>query len=600
MITHTNLQVEISDNLTQGCMSFELNQSIHGHHYFQASFSGEGLENDPLGLGHDSLSHIGQTLKIELSNNADESSNFKGVITSVRAIASGHSGQGQIIVFKGYSPTILLENGQNSQAYVNQSLSDIISHACEGTPSNLLKLSVKPVNNPKLAYTVQYNETAFEFINRMACRFGEWLYYDGSEMVVGENKQPEITLIYGSDLQSFDYAMQSASVVRQFMAHSYVGNQTQNINTKSVQPGISGTGKQVYNSSTKTWQAPQNGILLHFGEDDSLKKQLDDISKVAVEGAAANQVVLNGSSTNPALYPGLNIKIKGYDDREYGTYIITSVNHQYKVGGDYRNSFTAVPSEVKATPHANPALTPRCEAQAGIVDDNNDPEGLGRVKVRLYWQNDTVTPWLRIAMPYSGGDKGVYFVPEKGEEVMVGFEGGNAEQPFVIGSLYHGKASPGDFANDNNDIKAIKTRSGHTIRFNDAEGGTSISIEDPNGNSILFDTKGKNITISAPETMTLNAKNLKINVDEKMTTSVGSDMITKVSANHKLNITEKFELTSAEANEKVDGNKKITVKGDLKIESDAADIIAKHGDMLIKSGAVATMQGKSDAKVNKG
>src|ERR1035437_355890 len=96
MITHTDLLVEIGDNLVQGCMSLELSQSIHGHHYFQARFSGEGLENDPLGLGSDSLNQIGQTFKTELSNNASESSNFKGIITSVRAIASGHSGQGQI------------------------------------------------------------------------------------------------------------------------------------------------------------------------------------------------------------------------------------------------------------------------------------------------------------------------------------------------------------------------------------------------------------------------------------------------------------------------------------------------------------------------
>jgi len=600
MITHTNLQVEIGDNLTQGCMSLVLNQTIHGHHYFQASFSGEGLENDPLGLGSDSLNQIGQTFKAELSNNANESSNFKGIITSVRAIASGHSGQGQVIVFEGHSPTILLENGQSSQAYTNLSLSGIINNACQGVPVNLLKLSVNPANDINLAYIVQYNETAFQFVNRMARRFGEWLFYDGSEMVFGSSKQPEINLTYGSDLQSFNFVMQSSSVVRQFMGHAYKGNQTQNINTKSVQPGTSGVGKQVYDSATRTWQAPQNGILFHFGEGDSLKKQLDDIAKVTVEGAAANQALLNGASTNPSLYAGACIKIQGFDHRDYGSYIITSVNHQYSVGGDYYNNFMAIPADVKASPYTDPTVTPRCESQAGIVTDNKDPDSLGRVKVRLYWQTNTDTPWLRIAMPYTGSEKGMYFVPEKGEEVMVGFEGGNAEMPYVIGSLYHGNMAPGSLSNDNNDIKAIKTRSGHTIRFNDADGGTSISIEDPSGNSILFDTKGKNITISAPETMTINAKNLKIKVDEKMTTDVGSDMITKVSANHKLNITEKFELTAAEATEKVDGDKKVTVKGNLKIESDAADIHAKNGDLLLKSGGVATMQGKQDAKVNKG
>jgi type VI secretion system secreted protein VgrG len=600
MITSTNLQIEISDNLVQGCMSFELSQPIHGHHFFQASFSGEALENDPMGVGQDSLNHIGQTLKIEFSNTANETSNFKGIITSVKAVATGHSGQGQIIVFKGYSPTILLENGLNSQAYANMKLSDIISQACEGPESNLLKLSVKPVNNPDLAYTVQYNETAFEFANRMARRHGEWLYYDGSELVVGENKQPEVKLIYGSDLRSFDYDMQTSSVVRQFMAHSYSTNQTQDINTKTLQPGTSGAGKQIYNTSTRTWQAPQNGMLVHFGEDNSIKKQLDDVAKTFVEGAAASRIVLNGSSTNPALFPGLNVKIEGFDHRDYGNYIITSVYHQYKVGGDYHNSFTAVPSEVKATPQTNTYLTPRCESQPGIVDDNKDPDGLGRVKVRLYWQSNVITPWLRIVMPYTGGSKGVYFVPEKGEEVMVGFEGGNAEQPFVIGALYHGKADPGEFADDQNNIKAIKTRSEHIIEFNDDENGSwGIIIKDKNGNMIRIDTKGKNIDIIAPETMTLRSKNMVIKVDEHLTIDASNKDET-IQQKSNLTINEDYTVKTGKYTETVNGDKEEKIKDSYKHTSSDSKIKTTSGDIKIQGAGVAVFQGAKDVKVSKG
>ncbi len=522
MITHTDLLVEIGDNLVQGCMSLELSQSIHGHHYFQARFSGEGLENDPLGLGSDSLNQIGQTFKTELSNNASESSNFKGIITSVRAIASGHSGQGQIIVFEGYSPTILLENGQSSQSYLNMSFSDIINKAIQGPASNLLKVTVKPSHDPRLSYIVQYNETAFGFVNRMACRFGEWLYYDGSEMVVGSHKQLEVTLIYGSDLQTFDYVMQSSSVVRQFIAHSYSDNQTQNINTKSVQPGISGTSKQVYDNAAKTWQAPQNGILLHF-DGESLKRQLDDVAKTTVEGAAANQVKFNGSSTNPSIVPGATIKIMGFDAREYGNYTVCSVDHHFSIGGNYHNTFTAIASDVKASPFSNPALTPKSEAQAGVVEDNNDPDGLGRVKVRLYWQRDTVTPWLRIVVPYAGSSKGMYFIPEKGEEVMVSFEGGNAEIPFVIGSVYHGNMKPANFKSNNNDIKAIQTRSGHIIELNDDENGNwGITIKDKNDNKVQIDSKGKNINITALGKITLSAKDIDILAQDKLTLESGA------------------------------------------------------------------------------
>jgi len=510
VITSTNLLVEIGDDLTPGCLSFELSQNIHGHHFFRAQFSGESLESNTIGLGDDSLQHIGQVLKIELSNNDNESSNFKGIITSVRAIGSNQSGQGQIIIFEGYSPTILLESGPTSHAYTNMTLSDIIKKACQGPESNLLSLSVKPQHTSKLPYIVQYNENAFDFVNRMARRFGEWLYYDGSEMVIGEKSNPKIDLIYGSDLQSFDYVMQSSSVIRQYTAHAYKSNQTQNINTKSVSPGVKGSGKQVYDAAVKTWQAPHDPILFHFDEENSVKKHLDDVTKVTVEGAAANCIVFNGSSMNPSLFPGANIKITGVDKHEYGEYIVIAVHHNYSIGGNNQNTLSALPSDVKASPYSNPTLMPFCEPHTGIVDDNNDPDGLGRVKVKLYWQKDSVTPWIRIAMPYTGSDKGMFFVPEKGEEVVIGFEGGNAEMPFVIGGFYHGKAKPDSFKSDQNDIKAIKTRSGHIIELNDKDGSESIKISDKNGNTIYMDTAGKNIIISSEKSITLKSESIML------------------------------------------------------------------------------------------
>jgi type VI secretion system secreted protein VgrG len=596
VITSTKLLVEIGDDLTHGCMSFELSQNMHGHHFFRAKFSGESLENNPQGLGDDSLKHIGQVLKIELSNNANESSNFKGIITSVRAIGSNQSGQGQIIIFEGYSPTILLENGPTSHAFTNMSLSDIINKACQGPEANLLKLSVKPQNNSKLPYIVQYNENAFEFVNRIARRYGEWLYYNGSEMVVGEKGASQIDLIYGSDLQNFDYVMQSASVIRQFTAHTFKTNQTQDINTNSINPGTKGTGKQVYDAAAGTWQAPQGPILFHFDEVDSIKKHLDDVAKITAEAAAANCIIFNGSSMNPSLYPGANIKISGVDKHEYGQYIIIAVNHNYSIGGNYQNSFSAIPSDVKVSPYTNPGLMPRCDPQSGTVDDNNDPDGMGRVKVRLYWQKDSVTPWIRIAMPYTGNDKGTFFVPEKGEEVMVGFEGGNAEMPFVMGGLYHGKALPSSFINDKNDIKAIKTRSGNMVEFKDTDGEESITITDKKGNVIKIDSKEdeitisalKKITISASEEIKLSSKNIKIDALENL--SIGANKNISQSAGEKYNIMAKDIEEHAE-------NKKISTS--KKSESTSEEVIINSTDknLTLASGKSVDVQSNEKVKL---
>src|SRR5690606_14551421 len=130
----------------------------------------------------------------------------------------------------------------------------------------------------------------------------------------------------------------------------------------------------------------------------------------------------------------------------------------------------------------------KAETQPAKVIDNNDPEGLGRVKVQYNWASgNTTSDWMRMIQPHSGAGKGFYFIPEIDEEVLVGFEGGNAQNPYVLGTQYNGSESSG-YADGENNVKAIHTRSGTKIVLNDAEG--SILIEDPSGNSWKMDGQG--------------------------------------------------------------------------------------------------------------
>jgi uncharacterized protein involved in type VI secretion and phage assembly len=205
----------------------------------------------------------------------------------------------------------------------------------------------------------------------------------------------------------------------------------------------------------------------------------------------------------------------------YGTYMLTEVRHQCISEGNYSNHFSAIPADAATPPHYLDDH-PVAESQSAVVVDNNDPEDLGRVQVQFRWQEYGRTPWLRTVTPAGGADKGLYMIPEKGEEVMVDFEGGNPERPYVLGGAWNG-GGPSGFGTPKNDVKAIKTRSGHTIELNDTSGGEFITIKDKNGNAIQMDTKNKSITINAPEDMTLNAKNMSINVEENLDVSVGKN-----------------------------------------------------------------------------
>ncbi|HEX8577658.1 MAG TPA: phage baseplate assembly protein V [Flavobacterium sp.] len=145
------------------------------------------------------------------------------------------------------------------------------------------------------------------------------------------------------------------------------------------------------------------------------------------------------------------------------------------------------------------------------------------VKVLFYWGigGYNVTDWIRIVQPHSGAGKGFYFIPEIDEEVMVGFEGGNADKPYVIGAHYNGKQSSG-YSTPGNDQKAIHTRSGCKIIFNDAE--KSIHIEDPCGNTWTMDGKG-NISVHAPKNFTVNAgENISMTAGKDVSISAGENI----------------------------------------------------------------------------
>src|SRR5262249_41889489 len=127
----------------------------------------------------------------------------------------------------------------------------------------------------------------------------------------------------------------------------------------------------------------------------------------------------------------------------------------------------------------------------GTVTNNQDDAGLNRVKVRLPWLGEhDESPWARVASPMAGNGRGMFFLPEVGDEVLVMFDHGNTRFPYVVGSLWNGKdKAPASNDDGKNHERVIRSRSGHVIRFHDEPGNETLEVIDASGkNSITIDT----------------------------------------------------------------------------------------------------------------
>ena len=129
-----------------------------------------------------------------------------------------------------------------------------------------------------------------------------------------------------------------------------------------------------------------------------------------------------------------------------------------------------------------------------LVVDTEDPENLGRVKVKYPWLPDSPeSDWCRVSMPFAGNEHGSFFAPEIDSEALVAFEQGEFDRPYIVGYLWSGETT---LPSENNAERMIKSVSGNTIILNDTEGEEGITLTDQHGNTIVMNKDGIEIKAS--------------------------------------------------------------------------------------------------------
>lgn len=497
---------------------------------------------------------------------------FKGLITGISA-SRGAAGAPTINVTAS-TYEYLLDAAPNCRSFENKTLAEIVNKVV--APYKQIEAHINPRYKEMIPYIVQYNQSDYDFLILLARRFGEWMYSTGTRFVFGEVVAPSETVVkmrypsgnvfgYGIDLQLRDFTF------------THVTNDLYDNDIKS-KTGEGEADKELHTINEAAYKTSRELFtvqdIYHLGTggvfDDGASEKADDIlafsTKVEARGKKAQMFVTNGSSKVAKLFLGQAFEIEdGVENRsgekkdiQQRPLMVLSVSHCFDLKQEYSNTFEAIPSSCDYPPYSTADVFAIAYPQRAMVVDNQDPQYLGRIRVQFPWQKiqdegeeKMWTPWIRIAQPYGGLSKGVQFIPEEGEEVMVGFEMDNVERPYIMGTLFNGEGNPdkdwGAKVSEGtaNNIKAIRTRSGHTIQFCDNGGGGDIQIYDYNKNNYLIQlsTDEKcirihatgNIEVVAGSDITMKAKkNIMIEAGENITMQSGKD--TDISANANMSI----------------------------------------------------------------
>ncbi len=228
----------------------------------------------------------------------------------------------------------------------------------------------------------------------------------------------------------------------------------------------------------------------------------------------------------------------------------------------------------------------------GIVIDNKDPEEMGRVKVKFpRISGDEESNWARVASFMGGNDRGAVFLPEIDDEVLVAFEYGDINMPYIIGSLWNGIDKPPELNSDGkNNIRIIKSRSGHIIRFDDKENNEKIEIIDKTQkNIIVIDSKENIISINSDKDIEFSAPNGKIILKAK-DIEVNSTASTKIEANSNVEI-------KATGNIKANGAE-LELKATGGLKGNGATMDLKATGSLNASGAMMELKATGNLNIS--
>ena len=577
----------------QKFVSLHLRQGFNRHHTFTVVVNYLSPNNTFQQTPEKFIDYIGETASISfVHRQTGESYDFEGIITQVEMV--GSMGETGGVAIHGTSPTILYENTRTLDSWMDQSLSTIIKEATQEYGK------VNLVSNPKYAapipYMAQYNESVFDFMNRLSALYGEWFYYDGTKVYFGKpDRNNTEKIVYDMDLE--EVRLVANLVPGKSARYDYVAqeNKQHNADTPAKPDGMNDLQSIAHSCSEKAYTAKTTSAADPHVTD---KAELDEQMRIVKNASGANLLNIKGIGKTCRIRIGEIIDVS-FPDRmklpPLGKFRIVGIEHEVRRDGHYSNSFVGVPDGTVHIPVPD-VKRPLALPELATVKENNDDKGQGRVKVAFDWQkNGKTTNWIRVQTPNAGvsgavpKNRGWVFVPEVGDQVMVSYEHGNPDRPYVTGSVFHSGSGKG--GDKDNKVKSIITRSGNAIVFDDETG--SIVITDQTGKQLIMLDGTDAITVMAKKSITLtNEAESVIVMDDK---SIGLQADT-IALEGRKSVT----LLSGNECMVLSSEKSIISSSGTNIKQEAAkdyDVAAKNGTV---NGVNLMIEGKGNVTVSGG
>jgi uncharacterized protein involved in type VI secretion and phage assembly len=481
---------------------------------------------DPEAKNVDHEFKLGQTLEVSFgAADADTlSSVFKGEIV---ALEPEYNEGDCIVAARAYDRGWRLNRQRTSRTFQNQTPEDMVRTVASAAGLSAGQLHATGVTHE---FFQQSMETDWEFCRRLASLYDcEFFIQDRSfNFLPRAQESPAVTLTWGGkgSLISFKPRMSGVGQVSQVTVANHDPKAAQAVTAQASTPQIAGASNAL-NGRAGDISKLDAGNVVVADQITATQAEATALAQSTLDRLAKSFIEADGKAFgDPRLRANATIKLEQVGQFS-GEYVLAQTTHTFRGRVGYTTAFLIS----GRTTHTFSDLLKRSSSDwasslvVGVVTNTNDPDGMGRVRVKFpALGSDIEGWWARVATINAGADRGLFMLPEPGDEVVVGFEHGDARRPFVLGSLYTGKNKvPADLKDSSNDRKAkfgvksdhevhvegkqaMKLKTGETLVIEvnrDGQGGTGDTLLDAKGK--IEEKAATTFKISAGQTIEIEA-----------------------------------------------------------------------------------------------